>query len=160
MRFGKKWRLRSNSRLIISSRSFDKSVCEKIMKDVFAKRAISTFFDLARDFAESLCGSFPDCEATRDWKLWLDNVVGDDDARRKEVIDNWIENARRPLKKGSAKYMRAVQSITGEPAMVFHAIAYHDADATHATDELLHALDVPKKLKQLDEEDRKIFWQY
>lgn len=152
--------MRSSSRLIISRYSFDKSVCERMMKDVFAKRAISNFFDLARDFSESLCGAFPDCEGTRDWKLWLDNVVGDDEARRKEVIDNWIENARRPLKKGSAKYMKAVQSITGKPAMVYHAIAYHDAEATHATDEMLQTLDVPKKLKQLDDEARKIFWQY
>lgn len=130
------------------------------MKDVFAKRSVATFFELAGDFAESCAEAFPECQATRDWKLWMTNVVGDDEAQRKQIVEKWVENARRPLKKGSAKYLKAVHSITGEPATLYHAVTYHDAEATHSTDEMLQDLDVPSKLKAMDEEARKIFWQY
>ena len=132
------------------------------MKDVFQTREIERFFELGHEFAASLGEAFPDCHETKDWGLWLRNVIGDDAAQREATIRKWHEGLLLPLKRGSAKYMKAVQSITGAPALVYHAIAYHDADAVHANDEMMRALDFPSKLAQpcMDERNRAVFWQY
>ena len=132
------------------------------MQDVFQSREVAQFFELAHNFAGSLCAAFPGCQETKDWDLWLRNVVADDAAQRDKVMRQWKEGVLTPLKRGSAKYMKAVQSITGSPALVYHAMAYHDADAVHANDEMMRALDFPGKLAQpcMDERNRTIFWQY
>ena len=132
------------------------------MKDVFRQREVDSFFQLGRDFGASLREAFPDCAETQDWVLWMNNVIGDDPARRDEALASWCEGLSRPLAKGSAKYMKAVQSITGAPALVYHAVAYRDADAVHANGDLLRPLDFPTKLRQpcMDEQNRQIFWQY
>ena len=133
------------------------------MKDVFTARSRKAFWDLMDDFAASLEATFPDCADTKDWCLWMRNVIATDESKHQEGIELWFRNIETPLAKGCAKYGKAVQSITGKPACVYHAIAYHDADAAHASmDERLRGLDMPAKVGSaaMDDAARAIFWQY
>lgn len=132
------------------------------MKDVFATRSVNAFFDLMEDFVESLSSSFPDCAETKDWCLWYRNIVREDGAQRLTCVQKWVTGMEAPLVKGCAKYAKAVQSLTGAPPTVYHAVSYKDADAAHATWESLRALDLPVKLKSeaMTDEARAIFWQY
>lgn len=132
------------------------------MKNVFRERAITQFFQLATDFGESLRDSFPDCKETRDWMLWITNIVGEDKERRAAAVAKWQASLNRPLCKGSARYLKAVQILTGSPATLYHAICYSDADAVHQNDEDLKAMDFPSKLQApcMDNESRDVFWQY
>lgn len=131
------------------------------MKPVFAARASDAFWSLMHDFAESLVNTFPDCPESKDWKLWMHNVIGDDPVQRAEGLQTWHTQMDAPLRKGAAKYAKAVASLTGQPATTYHAVRYRDADALHAsaTDQL-RALDFPHKLETLSVEDRSVFWQY
>jgi hypothetical protein len=133
------------------------------MKDIFAQRAIDDFFKLANDFADSLKDAFPECADTKDWVLWLKNVVGEDPQKQAEVVENWYRNSNTPLPKGCAKYSKAIQSITESPATMYHAVAYKDAEAFHASHEMLRVLNFPQKLKappMQDPANRQVFWQY
>ena len=128
------------------------------MKNVFAERAHKAYWDLMVDFADSLQSTFPDCAETKDWCLYLKNVVVGDAKREAEGLDKWCAGMRTPLKK--AKYAKAVQSITGEKATVYHAFAYRDIDAADLSFEALQSLALPDKVKSMDAETRTIFWQY
>ena len=132
------------------------------MKDVFAERAIASFWDIMRDFLESLAATFPDCAETSDWKLWINNVIANDEKKRVEGIEKWCAGAQSPLKKGCAKYAKAVASITGAPACVYQAGAYRDIDAIHASDKWLCDLNLPEKLRSaaMNDKSRVIFWKY
>lgn len=133
-----------------------------LMKDVFAQRSVTAFWELMNDFTESLSTTFPECAETKDWCLWFRNVIKEDKAQQTEGVKKWVVGMEETLKKGSAKYAKAVQSITGTPATVFHAVAYKDVDAAHATSEQFRGLNLPAKLKSdaMDDDGRAIFWQY
>ena len=128
------------------------------MKNVFAERSKKAYWDLMVDFADSLRSTFPDCAETQDWCLYLKNVVVGDAKREADGLEKWCAGMRTPLKK--AKYAKAVQSITGEPATVYHAFAYRDMDAADASFEALQSLSLPDKVKSMDAETRAVFWQY
>lgn len=130
------------------------------MKDVFKKKHIAEFVRLGTEFGESLAETFPDCQETKDWMLWYKNIIGDDPAKQEQAMEKWHAAVCLPLAKGTARYSKAVQCLTGQPATIYHAIKYHDADAVHANDEMLRALDFPSKLAKMETEDRKIFWEY
>lgn len=130
------------------------------MKDVFASRAVAEFWSLMQDFAESLSMACPDCRDTKDWLLWLNNVVGNDEVEREKSLQIWYDSINTPIKKGCAKYAKAVLSITGSPATVYHAVEYHDVDAVHASCENIVSLDFPAKLANMSPEQVVIFWQY
>lgn len=130
------------------------------MKDIFAQRAVDSFWSLMHDFGAALKETFPDCEETKDWVLWSDNVIGTDPDKRLKGIETWYETMSTPLAKGCAKYAKAVQSITDAPTTVYHAVAYRDAEAAHATASVLKPLDFPGKMKTLKGEERDVFWQY
>lgn len=132
------------------------------MHDRFAKNDIKEFFDIASDFGQSLAEAFPNCMETKDWNLWVTNVIGTDEGRRVDAIRKWCTSVRKPLARGTAKYLKAVQSITGSPATVYHAIVYRDTQAVHGNDETLQRLDVPSKLSSacMDEKNTRIFWRY
>lgn len=130
------------------------------MKDVFKDKYVAEFVALGAEFIRSLRDMFPDCPETRDWLLWYENIVGDDAARRSDAVDKWVAGTKTPLAKGTARYMKAVQSLTGKPTCVYHAIAYHDADAVHANHDALRALHLPAKLEGMSDRDRAVFWDY
>lgn len=130
------------------------------MKDVFAEREVDNFYTLSIDFGESILSAFPECGETKDWLMWLRNIVGDDKEKRREAAIKWKEASQLPLVKGCAKYAKAVQCITNSPAMVYHAVSYKDVDAWHATDANIQGMDFPGKLKNMNDDDKAIFWQY
>lgn len=130
------------------------------MKDIFAAKARSSFWEIMKDFAESLNATFPDCPEIQDWYLYMTNVVPNDKKLLSEGVDKWHAGMLDPLKKGCAKYAKAVSSITQKPAMVYHAIAYHDMEAADASSEQLAQLGLSSKIMKMSEEERSIYWQY
>lgn len=132
------------------------------MKDIFAERAVDNFWEIMNDFLESLAGAFPDCPDTKEWKMWITNIVATDPKKRAEGVERWAQGLQAPLQKGCAKYAKAVASITGSPACVYHAVAYKDIDAAHASNESMQSLGLPDKLRSdtMTEKDRVVFWRY
>lgn len=130
------------------------------MKDIFRAREINAFVDLAIEFGDSLASTFPECEETKEWLLWLRNVVGDDADKRLKAAETWRDSSQKTIAKGSARYAKAVQSITGSPALVYHAVAYKDVDAWHASDENIAPLNFPAKLKKFSDTEKDVFWEF
>ena len=130
------------------------------MKDIFAKRARAEYFTVLTDFIESLQQQFPECRETKDWCLWFRNVVQGDDVLMDDGLVKWIEAMQTPLVKGCAKYSKAVESITNAPTLVYHAIAYQDADAADASSEWFRDLHLPTKLTCMGADECDLFWEY
>lgn len=114
------------------------------------------------DLCDSMQESFPDCPETKDWCLYTKNVVIGDEAEETKILAGYYGKLCQPLQKGCAKYARAVQSITGTPATVYHALMYHDITAACASCDMFDTLDLPAKLSSssLAEKERLVFWQY
>lgn len=127
---------------------------------VFDDVSLKAFWEIMNEFATALETTFPSCGETKDWGLYMRNVVKGNLPMMRENIGKWCDGMHRPLQK--AKYAKAVQSITGSPAMVYHAVAYHDIDAMELSFESLQALQLSSKLKStaMDDEAKAIFWQY
>lgn len=125
-------------------------------------RASAQFWEIMGDFADSLRETFPKCGQTGDWHLFVKNVVIPDDEKRANGIEKWKTGMEQPLKKGAARYAKAVQSITGSPCTIYHAIAYKDVDAVHASHETLSELDLATKFHSdaMDAEAKSVFWDY
>tara|TARA_B110000046_G_scaffold88637_3_gene96685 strand:- start:1432 stop:2460 length:1029 start_codon:yes stop_codon:yes gene_type:complete len=132
------------------------------MKNAFATRALQSFWDLTADLADSLASTFEDCGETKDWQLYVKNVVMGDESRMMTGVQKWCEGMEAPLAKGAAKYAKAIQSLTGAPATVYHAIAYKDVAAADASFETLQALRLPEKLAsdKMDDASKALFWKY
>lgn len=133
------------------------------MKNVFADKSLKSFYEYMKDFSDSLKTTFPECGATKDWCLWFNNILLGDEEKMKQCVEKWVDAVEAPLIKGCAKYSKAVASITGKPAMVYHALMYHDIEAADASSEYFRDLCLPAKLKdteRMDEEATKIFWEY
>lgn len=136
-----------------------------MQKSSFAKRALKTHFEVVQEFLESMAQIFTDDEELKDGILFNRNVVMGDDAKMTEGVEAWCENMHEPLKKGAAKYMRAVESITGSPACVYHAFHYRDTGAMMASSSSpnLKRLDLHTKMLMSDVWDVKskaICWEY
>jgi hypothetical protein len=130
--------------------------------DKFASRAYRSFWDLLVEFGDALVTTFPDCGDTKDWVLYMKNVVVGDDHKMRDGLQRWCDGMNRPLAKGAAKYAKAIQSITGAPATVFHAISYRDMAAADASFEELRTLQLPAKLRSgtMDAAAKDVFWRY
>ena len=128
---------------------------------IFTEVSLKAFWDIMGEFATALEETFSSCPETKDWCLYMRNVVQGNDAKMKESIEKWCTGLQKPLRK--AKYAKAVQSILdGSPATVYHAIAYHDMEAAEAAFETLQTLELSSKLKSdaMDDEARTVFWKY
>ena len=129
-----------------------------------SQRALTTHFEVLTEFLQSLTEMFPDCKETKDALLYVGNVCKDDPKLMREGVGAWCDNLLEPLVKGSAKYMKAVESITGKPACVYHAFSYRDVTAMEASSssEMLKRLDLSSKLKdeKFTDEIRATFWEY
>lgn len=125
-----------------------------------AERARANYFQTLEDLLQSLHQTFPDCLETQEWMLWYNNLVKDDPKKKEEGMRRWLHTMESPLSKGSAKYSKAVQSITGHPTAVYHAIAYHDVDAANASSEQLQPLQLPTKVRSMDAANVTTFWGY
>ena len=128
--------------------------------ELFENVSLKAFWDLMAEFSTGLETTFPDCAETKDWGLYMRNVVQDNAALKKENVRKWSDGVLSPLKK--ARYAKAVQSLTGHPPTVYHAIHYHDIDVLEHSFEALQPLCLGEKLKSdaMDEEARSVFWKY
>lgn len=133
-------------------------------KSSTTKRAQKLYYETVQEFLENLSAVFPNDAELKDAILFNRNVVSGDEAKMKEGIEAWCENMAEPLKKGSAKYMKAVESITGAPACIYHAFTYRDTTAMYASTSSpsLLRLDLHTKMEstEWDESSKKICWEY
>ena len=126
--------------------------------------AMGTHFQVMTDFLASLVDTFPECEETKDVQIVLRNVVMHSDAEMQKSVEAWRDTMITPLKKGCAKYSKAIESITGKQAVVFHACAYRDVAAIDASSEspTLNRIDLKGKLESpaFTTEMKDTFWEY
>lgn len=129
------------------------------MKDIFARRALQSFVEVLHEFVDSLQGSFSSCEGTQSWHASLENPSPE---RHRELVEEWIQAMDTPLRRGCAKYAKAVTSILEQPASVYHAVAYRDVHALHKSSAYFAPLDFPSKVEggTMSTNDVAIFWQY
>lgn len=136
------------------------------MKKSSAKqRALKVHYEVVQEFLENLAQVFPEDAELKDGILFNNNVVMGNETKMIEGVEAWIKNMSEPLKKGSAKYMKAVESITGKPACVHHAFAYRDTAAMYASSSspTLQRLDLHEKMMQSDvwdDKSKSICWEY
>lgn len=122
------------------------------MKDIFSRRAQAQFEEVRADFVSFLCETGK-CPAVKEW---------DAECSAKTLVDRvlqWQGEMKEPLKKGSAKYAKAVSNIVGN-ASCYHAVAYRDVDAMHKSSSLFARFDFPELVTTLDERNKKLFWEY
>ena len=128
------------------------------MKDIFTIKARNTFFETLQYFLESLTSNFSDCPDVDKWNGWFAAIQSDE--QKQQCVQGWIQALDEPLKKKSAKYARAVKSVTGHQALVYHTIMYHDVDAMTMSSEYFSQLNLSSKIQSLTNENVTIFWQY
>ena len=133
-------------------------------KSSTSDRAIKAHFEVLQEFLGNLANMFPECEDTADMLLFTKNCVIGNREKCIEGVEGWCENMAEPLKKGSAKYMKAIESITKKPACIYHAFAYRDVAAIEAssTSQNLRRLSLLSKLNsdKFDADSKNTFWEY
>lgn len=131
------------------------------MNDIFAARYENEFFELMGHLATSMEASFPECPCTKEWALFVRNVVLPSPQERARSLETYLSNLETPLLKGCAKYSRAVQSLTNSSATVYHALQYKDVAAANASCDIFADLDLPAKLQVMQEKNTvDVFWDY
>lgn len=133
------------------------------MRKTSAKdRALDSHFAVLVEFLENITRLCPECAETRDALLYVNNVVlGNRDSMRESAVA-WCDNMDEPLKRGCAKYGKAVESIVGSPACVYHAFCYRDGAAIRAssTSPMLRKLDLFAKFDGMCDEDKTTVWEF
>ena len=130
-----------------------------MMSDAVLQRYSDVFWATMKDFSEFNLRVFPKCAVFCEWDLWLNTVIGDDPKQRRKTLEKWYDAMHAPLVTGCAKYMKAVASITGSPAMVYHAVYYSDANAVHASVPMFVEIDLPGKMSSgVSPEDKTQMW--
>jgi hypothetical protein len=133
-------------------------------KSSSSARALKAHFEIMQEFLESLASVFQDDEELKDGILFNSNVVMGNVEKMTEGVESWCENMHEPLKKGSAKYIKAIESITGSPACVYHAFVFRDTNAMSASSSSvsLRRLDLDTKMKSTawDETSKATCWEY
>lgn len=129
-----------------------------------SERALQTYYKVLKEFLENLLVMFPGDGEIDDCLLYVNNVVIGNPESMVKGIETWCQNMAEPLPKGSAKYMKAIESITGKPALVYHAFAYRDASVmfTSSSSPTLKRLNLAEKLNSglFDEASLTVFWEY
>ena len=133
---------------------FGNVIGSKEMKDIFSARYRKAFFEILNSFMESIGETFPSLSSSQEWKGYLSPKEEEEE----EVIREWIREMNTPLKKGCARYSKAVESILGSPTCIYHCVAYRDLSALHASSSLFRSLEGMED--KLDAEGLDVFWQY
>ena len=93
----------------------------------------------------------------------MKNIVVGNEEKETEGVQRWCEEMTQPLS-AKAKYSRAVESITGAPCTLYHAIKYRDVPVVDAnvTSERLKSLKLADKIRSPDfsEENKAVLWKY
>lgn len=128
------------------------------MKDVTRAKRENAFQELWKDLRESLQSSklYASCPSTE--QLFKDY----ESMSPSTMVDDWMKTLDLTLAKGSAKYAKAVSSITDSPACVYHALAYRDVKSCRASSPLFGKFDFLHKMEDADsgisQEERTIVW--
>lgn len=134
------------------------------MKDIFKTQSRKEFMDMADAFLQSLHEKFPECNQTTDAQTYFKGVVLGSERAETETIDGWVRNMMAPLNKKKVLYSKAVERITGDRAVCYHACVYKDADGfgSSTTSKLLKDIDCETKYKdeRMTEDDKALFWKY
>lgn len=126
------------------------------MKDIFTLRAQCQFYETTTEFLNSLSDVFPECECVSRWKV----EHAATETRKEEAVQRWIAELSHPLQRGTARYIRAIKSITGQVGTMYHALVYHDAQAIAGCSDLFRSMDLTGKLNSMEAQHVVIFWQY
>jgi len=119
------------------------------------KKRMDFFFEVAKDFAYLMVRSFPKCSGTKDYSLYLNNVVLNSEKEKVDFVKAMHTNLKAELPKGSVKYYKAVLSITGSAPTVYHAVKYRDAKAADETCSLFQDLDLCSKVVNEEKKNKK-----
>ena len=132
------------------------------MSDLFEEKARKEFLEYSTMWIEFMQTKFPDCEETKDCKIFLDSVVKNSPEQLKEQIEHWHRNVTTPLNTKKTKYAKAVERIVGSPAMVYHAMMYKDVAALRESmkSEMAERVDLLGKYESMNEGDQASVWKF
>lgn len=97
--------------------------------DPFALKAKEQFIEYATMWIEWVAETFPECEETKDVQIFMNSVVKNSDTKKDEQVEAWVSNMTQSLNPKKTKYAKAIERITKEPAVCYHAVMYHDIQA-------------------------------
>lgn len=134
------------------------------MSDVFVQKAKEQFIEYSTMWIDFIHEKFPECEETKDCKIFLDSIVKHSPSKTSEQIGLWVDKMSTPLNVKRTKYAKAVERITKQPAVLYHALSYKDFTALRENSESEIALRVRLFDKYNDERltdaDRTTVWKF
>lgn len=120
------------------------------------------FLDCAICVIEIMKKEFPECHETEDVYIYLTGVVRNNDAMVRNAIDEWFKFLENELDNKTAKYAKAVNRITSEPAKMYQSLAYRDVDVlkSKVTTDWAKRINMFEKCRdeRLSEETRDSAW--
>lgn len=125
------------------------------MKDIFAARSASEFQTLLDTFTLSLEETLPEPDAGM-----AEFIARCRERSNEENMRAWNDSICATLTRQHARYVRAVASITGAPATVYHAIRYRDSRAIEGCGSPMGKASILHCLRVMEEADVDIFWKY
>lgn len=132
----------------------------------FKDRAAARYFETLGDFIDWIASKWPDCEATKDAKLLLVNVVVKDVKRRAEGVEAWKDCVLEKMDKKVGYYKPLERALAaggaGAHPSVYHCIAYRDVNGIDlsSTSENLRALGILDKFQYLEGDDVEDGWKF
>lgn len=124
------------------------------MKDVFVARYASEFQTLLENLVSSLEETLNRTSELTEFASQIRERTNEENMRA------WLDATCSVLTRQHAKYVRAVASITGAPATVYHAIRYKDVSAIDACRNPLTPLSFSKCTKEMTSQDVDLLWRY
>mgnify|MGYP006140531237 CR=1 FL=1 len=126
---------------------------------MFVKKSRDQFVEYSTLWVEHMEKLFPECQETKDCKIFFENVVAHSESQLTEQIRLWHEGMQAPL---NVKYGKAIERITSSPARVYHALTYRDITALRDNIKSATALrvDLFGKYEQVDDEQKLIIWRF
>ena len=128
--------------------------------EVFVANSRAQFLEFSSHWIEFFTTKFPECEETKDCKIFLDSVVKNSTEKLTEQIQMWRTNIMTPLKK--TKYSKAIERITNKQAVIYHALCYQDVIALkeNMTSGIVQRVDLFEKYNSLSDADRASVWRF
>lgn len=132
----------------------------------FKDRAASRYFETLGDFLDWIASKWPDCEATKDAKLLLTNVVLKDEKRRAEGVEAWKDCVMEEMNKKVGYYKPLERALVadgkGEVPTVYHCISYRDINGVDisSSSENLRVLCILDKFQFLEGDEIEDGWKF
>jgi hypothetical protein len=130
------------------------------MTTFFERRAMDSFAQCTCEMLRILAEEFPSCEQTKEAHLYFQNVVIPSAAQIKDNLDSWYDHMQTPLSHKKTKYAKAVERVSGTPAVAYHAVAYRDLESlqTSITSGTASKIGLFSKGANLDPTKREHMW--